>query len=334
MDIYDILGISQLMEWGKEKLGLKQREEYHPLEVRPIKFNYRPQYLSEYVGQERAKDLINLTLEKIRTIKPIHILISGTKGCGKSTLAHIIANETKFDITWHIGGAFTMEALQQFLIKNQDSKRTQILFVDEIHNLPKELAEFLYPVIEDFILPMGNNPKLKSFIFMGATTEKNLLMKKFAPLVDRCGCDIVLETYKSEDIKIILKQYNDKLYQLNIDEEIYDILAKNTRFTPRIAQNFFDDLVVCKDINRVLNAHRVIKDGLTTTDIMILEHLKEVNKPVGIEALAMISGVTRADFNYIIEPYLISQGYISRTARGRIITNKGVALLEEIKCLK
>lgn len=328
-DFFDILGISQLLEWGKEKIGIKP--PYHPEQVTPAKFIYRPATLSEYIGQERAKELVNLTLAKIRTIKPIHILITGTKGCGKSTLANILANELGFGITWTIGGAFTMEALTKFLVKNQDNKQPQILFVDEIHNLSKEIGEYLYPVIEDFILPEGNNLKLRPFIFMGATTEKNMLYKKFAPLIDRMGCDIILEQYNAQDIKQILKQYNDKIYKLNISEEIYDTMANNTRFTPRIALTFFDDLVICQDINKVLSAHRVIKNGLTTTDIMILEHLKDVGKPVGIEALAMIVGLTRVDFNYCIEPYLIAQGYMSRTARGRVLTSKGELLLQEIK---
>jgi Holliday junction DNA helicase RuvB len=329
MDFFDILGITQLLEWGKELIGI--RPIYHPEQVTPAKFSYRPTYLKDYIGQERAKDLVNLTLAKIRTMKPIHILISGTKGCGKSTLANIIAHELGFGITWTIGGAFTREALGKFLVKNQDAELPQILFVDEIHNLPKELGEYLYPVIEDFILPEGNNLKLRPFIFMGATTEKNMLYKKFAPLIDRMGCDIILEQYNAHDIKTILKQYNDKIYKLNIEEEVYDILSTNTRFTPRIALTFFDDFVICQDIKRVLSAHRVIKNGLTLTDITIMEHLKEVGKPVGIEALAMLVGLTRVDFNYCIEPYLIAEGYMSRTARGRILTNKGELLLQEIK---
>ena len=330
VDFYDLLGIATVMETIKEKVGFL-RKKYTPEEVKPVKFIYRPKTLTEYIGQERAKELVNLTLAKIRTIKPIHILISGTKGCGKSTLANIIASELGFDINWTIGGAFTMEALQKFLVKNQDAKQPQILFIDEIHNLSKEVGEYLYPVIEDFILPEGSNLKLRPFIFMGATTEKNMLMKKFAPLVDRCGADIILEQYTAEDIKNILKQYNDKIYQLNIAEEVYEILSKNVRFTPRIALTFFDDFVVCKDIDKVLSAHRVVMNGLTTTDIKILNHLKDVNKPVGIEALAMIVGLTRVDFQYCVEPFLIAQGYMSRTARGRVLTSKGETLLQEIK---
>jgi Holliday junction DNA helicase RuvB len=329
MDFYDILGILSLGIFDSEKA--REKSQYHPTEVTPQKFIYRPACLLEYIGQERAKDLVNLNLQKIRNIKPIHFLISGNKGCGKSTLANIIGKELQFPITWHIGGAFTMEALVKFLSKNQDSKDPQILFIDEIHNLEKTLGEYLYPIIEDFILPEGNNLKLKPFIFIGATTEKNALVKRFAPLIDRCQADIILEPYRPEDIKTILKQYNEKIYQANISEDVYDLLSKNTRMTPRIALAFFDDYMVCQDPQKVLNAHRIIKDGLTTSDILILKHLKEVGKPVGIETLAMIIGVTRVDFNYCIEPFLINQGYLSRTARGRIITQKGELLLQELK---
>jgi Holliday junction DNA helicase RuvB len=330
MDFSDIFGINQLLEWGKEAIGIK-KSQYTPIEITPAKYIYRPKNLLEYIGQERAKDLVNLNLQKIRTIKPIHFLISGNKGCGKSTLAGIIGKELNFPITYHIGGAFTMEALIKFLSKNQDSNDPQILFIDEIHNLEKTLGEYLYPIIEDFILPEGNNLKLKPFIFIGATTEKNALIKKFAPLIDRCQADIILEPYRPEDIKAILKQYNDKIYQANIFEEVYDLLSKNTRLTPRIALAFFDDYMVCQDTQKVLSAHRIIKDGLTTSDIQILQHLKEVGKPIGIETLAMIVGITKVDFNYVIEPYLINQGYLSRTARGRIITQKGERLLQELK---
>ena len=92
-----------------------------------------------------------------------------------------------------MGGTFTKQALGDFLMKNEDSPLPCILFIDEIHNLEKGLAEYMYPIVEDFILPEGDNAEILPFIFMGATTEKNMLIKKFAPLVDRCGCDVVLE---------------------------------------------------------------------------------------------------------------------------------------------
>jgi Holliday junction DNA helicase RuvB len=269
-------------------------------------------------------------LQKIREIKPVHFIISGSKGTGKSTLAYIIANELDFEISTYVAGSFTQDNLVEFLAKNQDDKKSNhILFVDEIHGLDKSLGEFMYPLLEDFLLPVGN-VKVRPFIFIGATTDKNILQKRLAPMVDRCQ-SVNLEFYSAENIKAILKQYNDQLYQLNISEEDYDLLANNTRYTPRIAINYFDDLVICKDMTRVLSAHQVIKNSLNTNDLIVLRHLAEINKPVGVEVLAIITQQTKADYMYLQEGFLISEGYVSRTARGRGITVKGLNILKEIE---
>lgn len=339
LDLFDILGISQLMEWGNKVFSSKEEEiknppeqKYIPKEIKPIKFIFRPQNLNEYIGQARAKDLINLTLKKIRILKAVHICISGHKGAGKSTLANIIGKELGARIVWHIAGSFTKEALMNFLSKNQDDMNNfYVLFLDEGHNLEKELAEYLYPILEDFILPEGENLKLKPFIFITATTEKNTLIKKFAPLVDRCGCDIVLEPYKSEDIVNILKQANDKLYQKNIDEECYKKISENCRYTPRIALAMLDDLIVCENVNLVLSSRRIIRNSLTDIDIRILSHLVEIGKPVGEQALAIISNQTVEDYRLLYEPFLIIEGYLTRTARGRLGTEKAKELIKELQ---
>jgi len=161
----------------------QKKEIYHPQQIIPKKYSFRPQTLNEYIGQQRAKDLVNLNLHKVISIKPVHFLINGTQGHGKSTLAYIIANQLDFKIHTYIGGSFTMENLKQFLMENETGK-PHILFVDEVHGLEKEIGEFMYPILEDFILPI-HNLKIRPFIFIGATTEKNTLIKKFSPLVDR-----------------------------------------------------------------------------------------------------------------------------------------------------
>jgi len=316
-----------------ESLGLKEekseQEDFYLKEVKPKKFNYRPKTLDEYIGQENAKALVRLNIKKVMEIKPVHFILSGNAGCGKTTLANIIGNHLNFPVTYQIGGTFTQEALVDFLEENEESGIPRILFIDEIHNLEKKLAEFMYPIVEDFIFPI-KSLKLRPFIMVGATTEKSTLIKKFKPLVDRCGCQIVLEDYIVEDMKNILKQYNKQLFQEEITEEIYDLLARNCRFTPRLAIAIFDDYMVCKDIKTVLNAHRIIKDSLTDIDINILKHLIEVGKPVGEEALSVIAGVDRSDYKLIIEPFLMRQGYLTRTARGRIGTDKAKKIIEKL----
>jgi Holliday junction DNA helicase RuvB len=330
---FDFLGM--IVTMGDLLLGKKndqQKEEFYLKEVRPIKFSYRPQTLNEYIGQEKAKELVLITLQKINEIKPCHILITGSKGHGKSTLAQIIANHLHFPITYQIGGTFTLEALRDFIFKNEKSEQPMILFIDETHNLEKKIGEFMYPILEDFILPT-NNAKIRPFIFIGATTEKFTLLKKFAPLVDRCGAQIQLEHYKPEDIKEILRQYNAQVYQKEVSEETYDLLAHNSRLNPRTALSIFDDYIVCNNAETVLRSRRIIRDSLTDIDITILEHLKEIGKPIGEETLAIIAGIERADFKLFTEPFIIQQGYMSRTGQGRVITQKGKDLVKEIKCL-
>lgn len=307
----------------------KFEDTFYMKETKPIKFIYRPKYLDEYIGQEKAKELVKLNLQKILNIKPVHCLISGIKGGGKTTLANIIANHLDFQLHYYIAGSFTFEALSDFLIANNKGNNPHILFLDEIHALDKKIGEFLYPILEDFIIGDEKTP-IRPFIMIGATTEKSTLIKKFAPLVDRCGVDIVLEQYKSEDIKNILKQYNEQIHKLNVPDEVFDIISKNVRYTPRIAINTFDDYVVCKDVYKVLKAHRIIKNSLTDIDIKILQHLAEINKPVAQETLAIIGGIDKSDYKSLVEPFLLQEGYLSRTSRGRIITNKGLSLIKEL----
>jgi Holliday junction DNA helicase RuvB len=328
-DFFDVIGITSIVDSIKERFMPSDKQEFYLKDMKPKKFIYRPKNLSEYIGQENAKALTQLTLDKIRTIKPCHILLSGHAGHGKTTLAYIIAYQLNFELHYYIGGAFTWDNLKDFLYSNEKGDRPHILFIDEIHNLDKKIAEFMYPLIEDFILAT-NNAQVRPFIFIGATTEKSTLLKKFTPLVDRMGAQITLESYTANDIKEILAQYNAQIYQEQISNEVYETIANNCRFTPRISLALFDDYIVCKDIKRVLNSRRIVRDSLTDTDIAILLHLKEVGKPVGEEALAIIGNVDRADYKRIVEPFLLGNHYLSRTARGRILTAKGQTMLGEI----
>ena len=199
-----IFGMGDLV-WKNKKQPAQEptEEKYHSEEITPKKYSFRPQTLEQYIGQERAKELVNINLQKIMTIKPVHFIISGSKGTGKSTLAYIIGNHLGFGISTYVAGSFTMENLMQFLEKNEEADKPQILFVDEIHSLSKELGEFMYPLLEDFLLPLGNI-KVKPFIFIGCTTDLNILQKKLAPLIDRCQANIKLENYEA-----MLKAHQD-----------------------------------------------------------------------------------------------------------------------------
>ena len=331
--LYDVLGISFIMggmQGGKilSKEEDKQENKLSINEIKPMQYSFRPENLDQYIGQEEAKDRIKMCVEQCLTLNPVHFLIYGAKGHGKTTLALIIAKMLEFDIMTYVGNSFTQQNLMDFLAKNQENSNGMVLFLDEVHGLDKNLADYMLPIIEQFILPEGNL-KLKPFVMIGCTTDKNQLAKKSEPFIDRCASgDIKLEHYNAEDIKTILKQLNERVYQKNISEEVYDILANNTRFNPRTATALFRDFLICKDIDKVLKSHKIIKNSLTKDDILVLKHLVEIGKPVGVEVLAIITQQTKQDYQLLQEPYLIQQGYISRSAKGRIATEKAKLLLQ------
>jgi Holliday junction DNA helicase RuvB len=328
---FDLLGmIVGMGDLLLEKVGLKKSEQYHSEQIEPVKFDFTPTNLDEYIGQINAKLRINTYIKKVMTIKPIHLLISGTRGHGKSTLAYIISNLLGLPIDTYVGGSFTKENLIKFLAKSQnDHNNLHILLIDEIHGLEREVTEYMLPILQSFILPEGNL-KLKKFIMLGCTTNLEILQKKAEPFVDRCDT-IELECYTASDIKQILKQYNDKLYHKNIPDEIYDKISINTRYNPRTSLSVFEDFLVEENIERVLGGRQIIKNSLTVKDIIILKHLIEINKPVGVEVLSILTQQTKQTYMELQEPFLIQQGFISRTARGRLATEKAKNFLQEIK---
>jgi len=306
-----------------------ERNKFYLKQLSPVNYSFRPQTLNEYIGQELAKEKTRVTLEKIMRYKMSHILLSGIKGGGKTTLANIISKNLGYKIHYVVGNSFTMDALKDFLKLNEETEETMCLFLDEVHSINKEIAEFLYPILEDFILPIGEDIHLKPFLFIGATTEKNILDKKYSPLVDRCASQIVLEQYKAEDIEQILKQYNNQVYKENIEDDIFKILSINSRYTPRISIALFDDYIVTKDINKTLRINRIIKNSLTDIDIKILEYLKTVSC-AGEDALSIISQQSKQDYKQLYEKFLFSEGYILRGRGGRSISEKGKQFLKEV----
>jgi Holliday junction DNA helicase RuvB len=324
--MFDFLGMASMMTEEK----VEEKAPFYLKEVMPIKFIYRPQTWDEYIGQDNAKECAKLKINQIINYKPVHILLSGRAGGGKTSLVNLIGKYLQFDITYQIGETFTLDSLREFLIANESGKRPRMLFIDEIHGLKKAIAEFMYPILEDFILPT-NGKTIRPFVMAGTTTDKYTMIKKYKPLVDRMAADIQLEDYTYADMEQIIRQYNQQIYKIEVPEATYFLLAQNVRRTPRIAISFFDDYVMCKDIFKVLKIHRIIKEGLTDIDIKVLRYLAETGKAAGEETLAIVGGVERANYRLIVEPYLIAEGYLAKTNKGRIILEKGNKLLEDLK---
>jgi len=326
-DLYDILGITQLITWGKEVLGIdKPKYIQQPLSQ---KFMYRPETFEEYISQDKAKDKAKLTIELINKGFPRHFLLMGSAGYGKTTLAGIIAKSLGFNFNVYVGSNFEIDTLNDFLVKNQDSKLPNVLFIDEIAELDKKVLTYMLPIIEDFKL---GNINLRKFILIGATTDTWILSKRCQPFLDRIHCKIYLEDYNAEDIKKLLIQYNDQIHRANVTEEDYDIISKNVRYTPRLAISLFDYFVASGSLEKVLKMNRIIKNGLDDIDVRILQNLNSTNgKPIGAEAISIIANMTRQEYQELREPYLIRQGLISRGSRGRLILDKGKLFLQEIK---
>jgi holliday junction DNA helicase RuvB len=287
------------------------------------KFIYRPQTLDEYIGQSSAKELVRMNLKKIELLKPVHFLISGSKGCGKTTLSYIIRNMLHAKMIERIAKQITCNEEVIDLVNeiNRSTEKNVILFIDEVHSIDPKLCEIFYPMMEDFKIS-GKN--IRPFILIGATTDKHILVKNNAPFIDRFQVQVELTKYTFADIEAIINQCKLQLYpQYDISNEYIHTVAENSKFTPRIAISLLEDGVIEKDINYVLKCHRILYQGLTETDYSILRILKENNRPIGSKALSQMIGISEKDYNDTYENYLVEQEYIIKGCRGREISAKG-----------
>ena len=296
----------------------------------------RPQKLDEYFGQEKVKDSMKIYIESsIKRDEALdHVLLYGPPGLGKTTLANIIANEMNSNIKITSGPAITKPGDLAALLTTLSEK--DILFIDEIHRLNKNIEEILYPALEDYKLDIiiGKGPTSKSirlnlpkFTLIGATTKAGSLS---TPLRDRFGIIHRLELYTENELKKIVER-SAKILDVNIDEDSKMEIARRSRGTPRIANRLLKrvrdyalvlgngdiDLQITKT---ALNNLEIDELGLDEIDRKILQTLIETyeGRAVGIDALATTVGEDVETIEDVYEPYLIQIGFISRTLRGRI----------------
>ena len=305
-----------------------------------VEGSLRPQNLSEYIGQEKVKKNLRIFIEaaKMRGESLDHVLLYGPPGLGKTTLAGIIANEMGVNMKVTSGPSIEKPGEMAAILNNL--KEGDVLFVDEIHRLNRQVEEVLYPAMEDFAIDImiGKGAAARSirldlprFTLVGATTRAGMLT---APLRDRFGVVNRLEFYTDEELKVIV-QRSAELLGVEIDEEGALELGRRSRGTPRLANRLlkrvrdfaqvkYDGKITKETASFALDLLEVDKYGLDVTDRNLLMTMIEKFQggPVGLDTLAAAVGEDSGTIEDVYEPFLIQRGLIKRTPRGRALTGR------------
>ena len=314
-----------------------------------IESHLRPQLLDDYIGQENAKEILKvyITAAKERGEALDHVLFYGPPGLGKTTLAGIIANEMHVNIKITSGPAIEKPGEMAAILNNL--QEGDVLFVDEIHRLNRQVEEVLYPAMEDYAIDImiGKGASARSirldlpkFTLVGATTRVGMLT---APLRDRFGVIHRLEFYTVEELKRIIAR-SAKVLDVGIDDAGATALARRSRGTPRLANRLLKrvrdfaqvkyDGYITEDVaNYALDLLDVDKCGLDQTDRNLLMTIIERfdGGPVGLDTLAASLSEDSGTIEDVYEPYLLKNGFIQRTPRGRIVTDLAYAHLGILK---
>ncbi|HIY56005.1 MAG TPA: Holliday junction branch migration DNA helicase RuvB [Candidatus Dorea merdavium] len=310
-----------------------------------IENHLRPQLLEDYIGQEKAKETLKVYIEAARARGEAldHVLFYGPPGLGKTTLAGIIANEMEVNLKITSGPAIEKPGEMAAILNNL--QEGDVLFVDEIHRLNRQVEEVLYPAMEDYAIDImiGKGATARSirldlpkFTLVGATTRAGMLT---APLRDRFGVVNRLEFYTIEELKQIILR-SAQVLEVEIDEAGAYALARRSRGTPRLANRLlkrvrdfaqvrYDGKITEQVANGALDLLDVDKSGLDQTDRELLLTIiqKFQGGPVGLDTLAAAIGEDAGTIEDVYEPYLLKNGFLQRTPRGRVASEKAYAHL-------
>ena len=305
----------------------------------PVESSLRPQYLKQYIGQERLKEMLKVYIDAAKERKEAldHVLLYGPPGLGKTTLAGIIANEMGTNLKITSGPAIEKPGELAAILNNL--QENDVLFIDEIHRLNRQVEEVLYPAMEDFAIDIviGKGPTARSirldlphFTLVGATTRAGLLT---APLRDRFGIIHRMDFYTVEELHEIVIRSSEVL-GVEIDSDAAYELARRSRGTPRLANRFLkrvrdyaqirgDGRITKKITDFALDMLDVDKYGLDTGDRKILMLIIEKfgGGPVGLDTLAAALSEDAGTIEDVYEPYLMQNGFIVRTPKGRTVTD-------------
>lgn len=314
--------------------------EYTPADEE-IENSLRPKQLTDYVGQEKAKENLSIYIKaaKQRGESLDHVLFYGPPGLGKTTLAGIVANEMGVNIRVTSGPAIEKQGDLVAILSNLE--QGDVLFIDEIHRLNRTVEEILYPAMEDgkIDIIIGKGPSARSyqlslpkFTLIGATTRAGQLS---APLRDRFGVILRLEMYTPEELSQIVKR-SSKILNIPVDDDGAYQIASRSRGTPRIANRLlkrsrdfaevkYEGIITAEAASSALNSMEIDELGLDSIDRRLLTTMiKNYNGgPVGLETISAAIGEESVTIEDVYEPYLMQIGFLARTPRGRVVTPAG-----------
>ncbi|MFN7181193.1 MAG: Holliday junction branch migration DNA helicase RuvB [Planctomycetota bacterium] len=317
-------------------------------EEEQLEKSLRPQSFSEFIGQKQVIENLSVYVEaaKKRNEALDHILLTGLPGLGKTTIAYIIAKELSVNITYSTGPVLTKAADLVGILTKLDVK--DILFIDEIHRIPPSVEEYLYSAMEDYVIsitldkgPYARSVKipLKKFTLVGSTTREGLLSEPFRA---RFGVIEKLSFYEHKDMVLIIKR-SAKILDIEVKDDAAELIAKATRGIPRIANRILKRIrdfaqvenkkVIDLEIaSLALRSMGIDELGLNPVDRKILEVIgNSDNEVVGLKTIAQAVGETEDTIEYVYEPYLLLLGFITRTPKGRKLTQTGYDYIHRTK---